>query len=98
MPLVKGEDLTLSQRREVLAAFIFRWTSDNPHRLRVYRCPHCDLVNLDFGKVGCRQYHPTILLQTDEEWIREHAFYVNARGCLAANKNHCEPAFMAEKG
>ena len=38
---------------------------------------------------------PTIELISDEQWLNEHAFYVNASGALDLRKDHCEPEYMA---
>ena len=33
---------------------------------------------------------------SDAEWLAAHAFYVRKDGALAANRRHCEPAYMAD--
>jgi hypothetical protein len=41
---------------------------------------------------------PTVPTQTDQDWLNDHAFYFVKDGSrLAANRAHCEPAFMADK-
>ena len=40
--------------------------------------------------------HPTIPLVSDDEWLRQHAFYVTANGDLSQRHRHCEPALMVE--
>jgi hypothetical protein len=37
-------------------------------------------------------------LWNDEDWLREHAFYITSSGSgrLALKPRHCEPAYMAE--
>jgi len=34
---------------------------------------------------------------TDEQWLKEHAFYITKSGELSAKHKHCEPAFMADE-
>lgn len=41
----------------------------------------------------CRARVPAI---SDEQWLKEHAFYVTAQGKLARNRRHAEPAYLAE--
>jgi len=79
--LVRGDQLPSSLRRQVLARYVHRWTSDNPQREHAYR-----------GYEG----KPTIPLVSDEQWLREHAFYVTDRGTLDARRKHAEPAYMIE--
>ena len=81
--LIRGEDLRPDQRDEVLRVYIYRWTKDSPHRSRAYRlCPHCGVQGGEPSEknVRCRQVHPTIPFQTDEEWIKSHAFDFVADG------------------
>ncbi len=92
--LIRGDRLTPRQRALVLAAFLYRWTTGNPHRKQVYRCPHCDLVNIQPDSLPCRQHHPTIPLQTDDAWVEEHAFhFIGTR--LSEKNNYAEPAYLA---
>jgi len=79
--LVRGDQLPSSLRRQVLARYVHRWTRDNPQREHAYR-----------GHEG----KPTIPLVSDEQWLREHAFYVTDRGTLDARRKHAEPAYMIE--
>lgn len=79
--LIRGDKLSSDQRRQVLAAFIYRWTSDNGQREAVWR--------------GLRS-QPTIPLQTDQQWLAEHAFHFTKDGSrLTRNRKHAEPAFLA---
>lgn len=78
--LVKGNNLNPKTRAEVLRAFIYRWTTGNQRRAEAWK-------GLDT---------PTIPLQSDEQWLAEHAFHVNKDGRLAANRHHAEPAFLAD--
>ena len=41
----------------------------------------------------CRARVPAI---SDEQWLREHAFYVTKDGHLSNRHGHCEPAYLAE--
>jgi hypothetical protein len=79
--LVRGDRLPSDLRREVLARYVYRWTSDNPDRERMWR-----------GREGA----PTIPLVSDAQWLRDHAFYVTARGTLDRRRASAEPAYMAE--
>jgi hypothetical protein len=83
--LVRGDELSESARREVLAAYGCRWTRENHGRAIEWRrrsgvvCPH--------GKPR----------QTDAEWLREHAFHVVKDGSrLMANRRHAEPSCLAD--
>ena len=81
--LIKGQDLTTAQRAEVLAAYLYRWTKENPRRVEMWR------------KV---QGQPTMALISDEEWLRDHAFHFVKDGSrLMANRQHAEPACLAEE-
>ena len=71
---VRGDLLPMSLRREVLKAYIYRWTVDNPRRAEVYgTCPVCGVPggrpDMSDAGIPCRQHHPTVALQTDEEWL-----------------------------
>jgi len=79
--LVRGDQLPSNLRREVLSAYVHRWTSDNPQRSSAWR-----------GIQGA----PTIPLVSDAQWLREHAFYVTDRGTLDKRKKHAEPAYLIE--
>lgn len=96
--LVKGEKLNAEQRQNVLAAYVHRWTKENPHRLAVYgSCALCDIRNPYENAVTANGHtHPTIPLITDAEWLTEHAFYINKDGRLSDRPGHCEPAYMAD--
>lgn len=82
--LVRGTDLNQRQRQLVFAAFVYRWTKDNPHRLLAWgRVPEADW--------------PRVPLMTDEEWLTLHAFYFTKQGALDERYHHCEPAYMVEE-
>jgi hypothetical protein len=97
MKLVRGDRLTASVRKAVLASFVHRWTHENAHQSYGGRCPACVQHRQCGGNSEPRHdYH--VPLVTDEEWLRDHAFYVTTRGTLSAHHNHCEPAFLADDG
>jgi len=101
MELARGDRLTAALRRQVLAAFVHRWTHENAKQTYNGRCPACvqqrqcggDMV-VD-GKPW-HEYH--VPLVTDQEWLREHAFHVTVNGRLSARHKHCESAFLAYDG
>lgn len=76
--LVKGENLSSAQVKQVKAVFVHRLTTENGYPQRN----------------PCGATVPAI---SDEQWIKEHAFYIRSSdGRLADKPNHCEPVFMAE--
>jgi hypothetical protein len=80
--LVRGDQLPSNLRREVLSRYVYRWTSDNPQRDRAWT-----------GIKGA----PTMPLISDEQWLRDHAFYVTDRGTLDKKRNkHANPAYLIE--
>lgn len=80
--LVRGDQLPSNLRREVLARYPYRWTSDNPARERAW------------SRI---EGAPTIPLVSDAQWLRDHAFYVTRRGTLDKRRTHAEPAYMTEE-
>jgi hypothetical protein len=80
--LIRGNELNEHQRREVLAAFGYRWTKENEVRARTWY------------KSGGHE-PPTMQLQADAEWLAEHAFYVNRDGSRTARR-HAEPHYLAD--
>jgi hypothetical protein len=97
--LIRGDKLSEPQQRMALNAFVYRWTTGNTQRASAYGyCPHCKTRGgkPSVDNVACRRHHPTVPLQTDAEWLAEHAFYVNKDGSLSGKPGRCEPAFMAE--
>lgn len=96
--LIKGSDLNHRQRNQVLSAFIYRWTKDNPRRCQVWRCDKCDIRNPYVNSKSAEEHsHPTVPLQTDEEWLRDHAFYFTRDGRrLMPNESYAEPVYVAE--
>lgn len=80
--LIKGENLNEKQRQLVCAAFIYRWTVENRQRQDAW-------AGID-GK-------PTMPLQSDDQWIKEHAFHFVADGSrLSVSNRHAEPVYMAD--
>jgi hypothetical protein len=81
--LIRGDRLTPRQRRLALAAFTYRWTHENPHRQRVWSAV----------KAG----QPTIPLQTDDQWLREHAFHFVKDGSRLSDQHRfCVPHYLAD--
>ncbi len=78
--LIRGDKLSAKVRQHVLAAFIYRWTVENPNREFVWR----------------KLAKPTMPLISDEQWLREHAFHVTKAGQLDDRVHHAEPAYMAD--
>lgn len=80
--LIKGDNLTTEQRKQVLNAYIYRGLKTTHKRDHVYR-------NIE---------KPRIPLCTDQEWLHSHAFWFLTDGSrLSAKHHHAEPAFMADE-
>lgn len=77
--LVKGTDLTDAQKAQVKNAFGYRWTVENLPRAKQWH-----------GNVA-----PIIEPINDEQWLKDHAFYIRQDGQLATIPRHCEPVYMA---
>lgn len=98
MKLVRGDRLNQDQRKLVLSMYVYRWTIENDRRAMAYgKCPCC---KVDGGepspdRVDCRQYHPTVELQSDEAWLADQSFWVKVDGTMA--RRNSEPAFMADR-
>jgi hypothetical protein len=96
-PLTLGSRLPHHLQQEVLRRYIYRWTTGNTQRAQVYNCPVCSVPGGDpNGGVACRQYHPTMPLQTDAQWLATHSFNVTKDGRLSQRQRHAEPGYMAE--
>ena len=80
MRLIKGSELNQRQTEQVLNAFIYRWTSGNNAREHVW----ANIV----GK-------PTIPLVSDNEWLKDHAFWFINDGSRLAKRHHAEPVYMS---
>jgi hypothetical protein len=80
MKLIKGDDLNQEQTKQVLSAFIYRWTTENKQRQYVWS-------NIS-GQ-------PTIPLISDEQWLKDHAFWFLDDGSrLSANHKHAELVYL----
>lgn len=91
--LVRGDQLTPEMLQQVQNAFPYRWTSENPHRT-ARPCDACDINEPFVGGSAEGHNHPTIPLQTDDQWIREHSFHFTNDGRLMARRN-AEPVYLA---
>ena len=94
--LIKGNDLSDRQRKIVLAAFVHRWTHENPHRCDVYKCELCDVRHPYVDAVSSNGHaHPTVPLIHDAEWLTDHAFwFLNDGSRLADKPRYCEPVYL----
>ena len=80
MKLIKGTDLTPKQTQQVLCAYIYRWTTGNCARVRVWE----------------KLPKPKMALISDHEWLRIHAFwFVDDLSRPAKRRRHAEPAYLA---
>lgn len=80
--LIRGDELTLHQRRLVTAAFSYRWTHEN--------------VNRKWAWSAVEAGPPRIPLQTDAQWLRDHAFHFVRDGSrLSCRHRFCEPRYLA---
>lgn len=79
--LIKGCELSEYTKRQVLNAYGYRWTNENYQRAVKW-----------YDNLGM----PRIELQTDEQWLNDHAFYVTKRGDLDRRYRYCEPAYIAD--
>jgi hypothetical protein len=78
--LIEGNKLTWSQRKQVLANFIYRWTVDNVNRVRAWKV-----------SVPDPKSWPRIPLISDEEWLGRYSFHFTATGQLSRRKTYAEP-------
>ncbi len=78
--LTKGENLTPTQKKQVISAFVHRYTGEH--------FPEWASRPMPNGEA----YKPTHA--TDSEWINDHAFYINKNGFLASYPTRCEPVYM----
>jgi hypothetical protein len=93
--LIRGDQLTPDMIKQVQDAFIYRWTTDNKRRGEVYHCDKCDVRNNPYVNTNSAEghQHPTIPLQTDDEWLKEHAFSFTNAGRLQPRR-HAQPAYL----
>jgi hypothetical protein len=102
MKLVRGDQLTTKQMEHVFDMYVFRWTSGHFHRPLAYgMCPCCKTQGglpeptlQDPSRLLCRQYHPVIALQTDDAWLKDHAFWIENDGEVAHRTS--EPSYLAD--
>jgi hypothetical protein len=85
MRLIKGKDLNNKQRRHVLASFVYRWTFENERAVRA----HYSRL-----KLSC----PSMPLQTDAQYLAEHAFWFKNNGEPTDVIRYCEPEYVADNG
>lgn len=78
--LIKGIDLTPSQKAQVLRSFIYRWTADNHQREAAWA-----------HSVPNRLEWPRIPLITDYEWLTRYSFYFTPVGRLSEKQTWAEP-------
>ena len=97
--LLRGDELTPEMRQQVENAFMYRWTNENQNRLKVYKpCPSCDIKQPYVNEQSSEGHnHPTIPLQSDDQWIAEHAFYFLNDGRLDSRHRNAEPVYLAQK-
>jgi thiamine monophosphate kinase len=104
--LIKGSDLTDFQRDQVLAAYVHRHTVENATR-RGLDCVMCANSGGDHeivipagqqaaGEVRKRWHDHHVTVQTDQQWLADHAFYFVANGSRLQHNRHAEPSYMAE--
>lgn len=97
--LMTGDKLSIKTREQVLRTFIYRHTHENE---RHGGCAICRTnkegltIKTDAGEVPWHDFHTKAIL--DEQWLVEHAFYVNKDGSLSKSHKYCELAFMANGG
>ena len=108
MKLIKGNDLTPDQKRQVLAAYVYRWTLENQEQTYRGKCPACSQAGRNGWPYVCGEdlpegpysytreqwhaYHKP--LQTDAQFLAEHAFYFTKDGRLSEKHHHCEPVWQ----
>lgn len=95
--LIKGDKLSIIQVKHVKAAYIYRWTHENAMRCRAYSCKLCNIEKPYVNDKSANGHtHPTIPLQTDEQWLAEHAFYVNKDGSFDRRRTHAQPSCLVD--
>jgi hypothetical protein len=96
--LIRGSDLNAAQRRQVLNAFIYRWTHENARQNYRGQCPGCvqnrrPASRRQMSETEWHAHHLPLI--SDEQWLAEHAFHFTADGSrLARNRQHAEPAHL----
>jgi len=82
MRLVRGDKLPEDLKKQVLTSYAYRMTVESAERW-----PH---INRYMRQNGYKAQ-----LIGDEQWLKEHAFYVTRGRTLAKNRKHCEPGYLA---
>ena len=97
---ISGDLLTPEMKKQVLNAFVHRWTKENPYRTKVYKCDKCDVANNPYVNTQSAEGHPhpTIPLISDDQWIKEHSFAFTNDGRLVTrgDDRHAMPAYMGQ--
>lgn len=96
--LIKGQDLNSDQRRQVLAAYVHRWTFENAKQTYSGQCPGCVQRSGPNDEESIKDWHAYHKpLETDDVWLKDHAFYFVSDGSrLDYKHDHCEPSYMAD--
>jgi len=108
--LIKGQDLNVEQRRLVLAAYVHRHTVENAAS-RGVPCVMCAdspggadrIVVIPAGQqaaheVRKRWHDHHVRVQTDTQWLADHAFHFTKDGRRLIGRRSAVPAFMAKEG
>lgn len=106
--LIKGADLTAEQRKQVLAAFVHRWTHENAQQTYGGRCPACAQrpggngeIVIPAGQQSATEVRKLwhdhhVKVVSDQEWLNAHAFHFTKGGTLSARHQYAEPAYLAD--
>jgi hypothetical protein len=75
--LIKGSQLTSSQRQQVLAAFVHRWTHENAKQTYGGDCPACRQATRD-GQITTGVKNPGLMERPLQVWTRAewHAYHM----------------------
>lgn len=109
--LTRGDQLPSHLQHEVLARYIHRWTHENAQRSYNGQCPACRQAGFPAAKVYIagqalpdgptyytqaqwHVYHRPMV--SDQDWLKQHAFYITKAGRLDARRTHAEPACLVE--
>lgn len=105
MQLIRGDYLPPELKRQVLAAFVHRWTHENAQQTYGGRCPACvqqqqcvgrqKVQGKEWREADWHAYHKPLV--SDAEWLRSHVFHVTNRGTLSARHKWAEPYYAREE-
>lgn len=112
MRLIRGNQLSPTLQRDVLARYVHRWTIENARQTYEGACPAC-AQSTRIGPSGepivltgvpgqyrvwtVAEWHAYhVPLTTDREWLAAHAFAVTRTGQLDRRSRHAHPASLAE--